>query len=131
MLKRKPLKLTTSDQDQGEDDAPFPLGDVKQITMFLLREGENLEKAGAHLKRLAMALFRAAEFTEQASAQAREKRAVRQIQDGLDFFEEVRQFEIQLIRLALKQTGGNQRQAARLLGIKSTTLLEKKKRYNL
>lgn len=43
----------------------------------------------------------------------------------------VRRFEAELIRHALKRTGGKQRQAARLLGEKKTTLNAKILRYGI
>jgi len=46
-------------------------------------------------------------------------------------YEEVRRFEIQLITNALSQTRGHQKEAARLLGIKATTLNSKIKRYKM
>ena len=45
--------------------------------------------------------------------------------------EEVRRFEIDLIRYALRQTGGHQVRAARLLGVKVTTLNSKIIRYHI
>jgi DNA-binding NtrC family response regulator len=45
--------------------------------------------------------------------------------------DEVRQFESELIRTALERTGGNQARAARLLGVKHTTLNAKIKRYGI
>lgn len=53
------------------------------------------------------------------------------VESGTDFYEEVRRFEVALIQRALKQTGGNQAQAARLLNLKQTTLHEKIKRYDI
>jgi DNA-binding NtrC family response regulator len=53
------------------------------------------------------------------------------VEGGTDFYEEVRRFEVALIQRALKQTGGNQKRAARLLNLKQTTLNEKIKRYNI
>lgn len=53
------------------------------------------------------------------------------IQDGIDLDQEVMQFEIHLIESALKQTGGSQSQAARLLNIKNTTLNAKIKRFQI
>jgi DNA-binding NtrC family response regulator len=50
---------------------------------------------------------------------------------GLDFYDEVRRFEIDLIRRALEQTGGHQSRAARLLGMNATTLNSKIKTYNI
>jgi DNA-binding NtrC family response regulator len=44
---------------------------------------------------------------------------------------EVRRFEAELIRSALISTGGRQRRAARLLGMKVTTLNTKIKRYQI
>jgi transcriptional regulator with GAF, ATPase, and Fis domain len=43
----------------------------------------------------------------------------------------VRQFEVNLIRTALGRTSGSQIRAARLLGLKPTTLNAKIKRYNI
>ena len=51
--------------------------------------------------------------------------------DTIDLQAEVRRFETELIRSALIQTGGRQRQAARLLGTKVTTLNTKIKRYKI
>jgi DNA-binding NtrC family response regulator len=53
------------------------------------------------------------------------------IEKGLNFYAEVRRFEIGLIRRALKKTGGNQSQAARLLGLNQTTLHGKIKQYKI
>ena len=44
---------------------------------------------------------------------------------GINFYDEVQRFETHLIRMALAETGGNQAKAARLLGIKATTLNSK------
>ena len=51
--------------------------------------------------------------------------------DGVSFYEEVRRFESDLIRRALRQTGGRQTHAAALLGINHTTLHAMMKRYNI
>ena len=55
----------------------------------------------------------------------------RQINDGIDFYDEVERYEIELIKDALKQSNGNQTQAARLLKMKTTTLNAKMKHYGL
>jgi transcriptional regulator with GAF, ATPase, and Fis domain len=44
---------------------------------------------------------------------------------------EVQRFETDLIRTALERTGGNQARAARLLGVKHTTLNAKITRYRI
>lgn len=53
------------------------------------------------------------------------------ISRGVNFYDEVRRFEIDLIRRALDQTGGHQSRAARLLGLNATTLNSKIKTYNI
>lgn len=50
---------------------------------------------------------------------------------SIDFFDEVRQFEIRLIKRALELAGGNQARAAQLLGLGTTTLNYKVKSYGL
>jgi DNA-binding NtrC family response regulator len=49
----------------------------------------------------------------------------------MDFNEMINQFETQLIVSALRATGGNKKEAARLLKLKRTTLLEKIKKKGL
>ena len=53
------------------------------------------------------------------------------LKSRVDFFEEVRRFEMKLISRALELTGGNQARAARLLGLGTTTLNYKIKSYQL
>jgi DNA-binding NtrC family response regulator len=75
------------------------------------------------LKELARAFLTAADSLEKSQPS--------EIGRGLDFYEEVRRFEIQLIKDALKLTGGNQARAARLLRLKETTLHGKIKGYHI
>jgi DNA-binding NtrC family response regulator len=49
----------------------------------------------------------------------------------INLIEEVHRFEKELIRCALVRTGGKQRQAARLLNVKVSTLNAKIKRYGM
>jgi DNA-binding NtrC family response regulator len=51
--------------------------------------------------------------------------------DGVDFKALVNDFETQLILQALEVTKGNKKEAARILNLKRTTLLEKIKKKNL
>lgn len=53
------------------------------------------------------------------------------ISRGVNFYDEVKKYEIDLIRRALNQTGGHQSRAARLLGLNATTLNSKIKNYNI
>jgi transcriptional regulator with GAF, ATPase, and Fis domain len=77
----------------------------------------------SHLKILALSLLREIASAERVSETQRS--------NMIDLQAEVRRFEVELIRSALIQTGGRQRQAARLLGTKITTLNTKIKRYNI
>lgn len=53
------------------------------------------------------------------------------ISRGVNFYDEIKRFEIDLIRRALEQTGGHQSRAARLLGLNATTLNSKIKTHNI
>ena len=77
----------------------------------------------SYLKILALSLLR-----EIASAENIDERSGN---DAIDLQAEVRRFEMELIRSALIHTGGRQRQAARLLGTKVSTLNTKIKRYKI
>ena len=48
--------------------------------------------------------------------------------DGVDFEHYIESVELSLIRRSLERTRGNKRQAAKLLNLKRTTLIEKLKR---
>jgi transcriptional regulator with GAF, ATPase, and Fis domain len=50
---------------------------------------------------------------------------------GISFYDEVQRFETHLIRMALAETGGNQAKAAKLLGIKATTINSKIKLFKI
>ncbi|HXC72661.1 MAG TPA: helix-turn-helix domain-containing protein [Pyrinomonadaceae bacterium] len=54
-----------------------------------------------------------------------------QTNSRLGLQEEVQRYESELIRQALQRTGGNQRRAAKLLGVKVTTLNCKIKRLGI
>ena len=51
--------------------------------------------------------------------------------EGINFYDEVERYEIELIRSALNRCGGNQTEAAKLLHLKSKTLHAKMKHYGL
>ena len=52
-------------------------------------------------------------------------------EDGIDFYELVDQFERKLIEQALQKSGGVKNKAAKLLGLKRTTLVEKMKKKGM
>jgi DNA-binding NtrC family response regulator len=76
----------------------------------------------AALRVLAVSLLKQIETIEQRD----EKDAIE-----LNLHDQVQQFEAALIRSALERTGGRQRRAARLLGVKVTTLNTKIKRHQI
>ncbi len=81
--------------------------------------------ASSHVKALnvlAMALLR--EVEELGKAQSAPE-------SNINLAEEVRRFEESLIRSALIRTGGRQRRAAKILGVKVTTLNAKIKRFGI
>ena len=80
------------------------------------------------LKSVALALI------SEGAAQAREPASGAEQPDApaqVSFYEEVRRFEIGLITRALRQAHGKQVEAARLLGMKPTTLNAKMKQYQM
>lgn len=85
---------------------------IREIAGALLEEAETLER-------------------DHTLAEASSTPDTLDIKSGIDFFKEVRRFETQLISVALKHAGGNQAQAARLLGLGTTTLNYKIKAYDL
>ena len=82
---------------------------------------------------LARTLLREAETLASDKAFTEESNKLRtmNISEGIDFYDEVVRFEINLIKLALERTGRNQAAAARLLHIKPTTLNFKIKLYGI
>lgn len=75
------------------------------------------------LKVLALTLLREVEHLEEQDANGSA--------GALDLQTAVHRFEAEMIRSALMRTGGRQRPAARLLGMKATTLNTKIKRYQI
>lgn len=88
------------------------VGRLVDLTNLLLREIETLARDQA--------------FTDETGRLKAEH-----LSDGIDLFQEVRRFEINLITLALKQTRGHQARAARLLNLNPTTLNSKIKLYGI
>jgi DNA-binding NtrC family response regulator len=87
----------------------------------LLREA-TLENRLDSLKEVALTLLHEVESLRSATTSD---------QDNPKLLEAVRRFETQLICAALDKTRGNQSRAAKLLGVKHTTLNAKMKRYGI
>jgi transcriptional regulator with GAF, ATPase, and Fis domain len=87
-----------------------------------LREA-TLDDRLSSLREVALMLLDAVDSLRSAQPVSRDRHITLQ--------DEVHQFETDLIRAALAKTGGNQAHAARLLGVKHTTLNAKIKRYRI
>jgi DNA-binding NtrC family response regulator len=103
-LKARPRQARKAAQPPESSSASIDarIGSLKILAQSLMRQIESLQKEAANGSTL--------EFDAQS---------------------EVRRFEAELIRSALISTGGRQRRAARLLGMKVTTLNTKIKRYQI
>ena len=88
-----------------------------------VRKDKTLNGQVEVLEELALALLREVETLRRAEPP--------DVRRGVNFYDEIRRFEVELISRALARTGGHQTRAARLLGIKLTTLNHKIKRYNI
>ena len=95
-------ETTASAVENPEQDSNNNISKLKELTMTLLREVHSITEV------------------HQLS-----------FDRGLDFYDEVSRFEIDLIKRALFQTGGHQGRAAKLLNLKVTTLNSKIKHYNI
>ena len=87
------------------------------------QKGETVEEKLASLRENAFALIK--EIREFGSM------SFSDVSGGIDLSEEIRRLEIRLIERALQETNGHQVNAARLLGLKVTTLNAKIKRFGL
>ena len=90
-----------------------------------------LEQRVQQLTLLARALANEIESLEAELSTDHSREQIYLDDDGIDFYNEVERYEIELIKSALNHCGGNQTQAARLLRMKSTTLNAKMKHYGL
>ena len=105
MLEQKHYIFKPSEPETApapEQSASVKLKTLKELTLALLQEVESFKGQGYLENR-----------------------------PSVNFADEVRRFETDLIRWALMRTGGHQRRAARLLNLKVTTLNAKIKRYGI
>jgi len=99
---RKHYAYESAEEAAPEQAASVKLKTLKELTLALLQEVESLKGSTSYEGR-----------------------------PSVDFADEVRRFETDLIRWALLHTGGHQRRAARMLNLKVTTLNAKIKRYGI
>src|SRR5437764_1706829 len=99
-----------------------------------LKKEAKLKRSIDVLKDVMQNLTRTLERVEEESFAELSKKYITRPQDvtqGIDFYDEVRLFEIWLIQRALRYTGGRQNRAASLLGLKTSTLNAKIKAYEI
>jgi len=96
------------------------------------RKHSPAERLG-RIREMAGALLEEAESLDHDSALAETTATVENLnlESGVDFYEEVKRFEMRLIARALQLTSGNQARAARMLGLGTTTLNYKIKCYEM
>ena len=110
---------------------------VGSITKTQLRALPSRKAAASErlnkIRDLASSLLDEAESLDHENALAEASATVENlnVKSGVNFFDEVRRFEVRLINRALELTGGNQARAARLLGLGTTTLNYKIKAYEI
>ena len=92
-------------------------------TEDLVEEKDSANDKTTTLKQLALKLLLEAQSLNEVTRL--------DVRSGIDFYEEVKRFEVDLIQRALSFTGGNQVRAARLLKMKVTTLNSKIKHYDI
>jgi DNA-binding NtrC family response regulator len=100
-----------------------PIPDENTLVERSLNAQVTLHDSLDSLNRLVAQLADAVETLEQPD--------VPSIEEGLDFYAEVRKFEMSLIQRALRLTGGAQNKAAMILKMKHSTLNSKIKSYGL
>ena len=82
------------------------------------------------LKVLSQSLLREVEALKNNNKS--ENEVIEQVREGkFDLDQEVKKYEVELIRCALVRTGGRQRRAAKLLNVKISTLNAKIKRFGI
>ena len=109
------VALRDQDAQQGREGAQAAAAPAGEIDLGRKLEG---------LREAAQTLLRQIDQLERSlSARVTAPRA--------DLHTEVQRFESEIIRDALRKTGGHQRRAARLLGVKVSTLNAKIRRYGI
>ena len=99
----RPREGVRAEGAAGELDLARKVESLREVALSLLKQVEQLE--------------------ESLSARGASR--------STDLHAEVQRFETEIIRDALKKTGGHQRRAARMLGVKVSTLNAKIRRYGI
>ena len=108
--------IAATQQDRASSNAPHPSLRLREITLT-----ERIDTLREIMLSLLTELESLGSLTPSTSAPER----------SLKLEDEVKRFEVDLIQAALIKSRGNQALAARLLGVKHTTLNSKIKRYQI
>ena len=114
-----------------------PAAFIDQVSKSQLRGLPSRKSTAADrlnkIRKIASSLVEEADLLEHENGLAEASATVENLnlKSRLDFFDEVRRFEVRLISRALEVTGGNQARAAKLLGLGTTTLNYKIKAYEI
>lgn len=98
---------------------------------LLLMPTKRREEKPLNYQNMRVEVLRALIFVAQEETEALSEQDSADESGEFSLAEIVRRIEAGLIRAALIRTGGRQRRAARLLGVKVPTLIAKIKRYNI
>ncbi len=90
---------------------------------------EASRNVNSRLRELVLQLLQEVQTIEACSPG--EELPAQNLEGGIDFYDEVKRFEIGLIKRALRTTAGHQSRAAKLLNLKVSTLNAKIKHYDL
>jgi len=112
-----------------QSDKQPPVQHGKHQGLDLQATGPSGEVLAIVLKDLSFALFGAAEALQQTALVNGDP--INRVEQGIDFYREVNRLKISLIRTALAHANSNQKRAAKLLGIRLSTLNAMIKRFGL
>jgi PAS domain S-box-containing protein len=126
------LRMNVLDLLPGDELARQPVSyEDLRAGKTVRRERPLLRKDGTRV-RVEVVGSMVAEGTMQSVLKELPREAAEMVEGGrVEFYEEVRRFEMGLIRRALARTGGNQKAAAALLGVNHTTLHTMTRRYGI
>lgn len=121
-------RAALADRINSERDKETP---GKPVSLRLAQSDVGGDDRVRRMLDLASSLMREAQILSRDRAFAEESAKLQSIDlaNGIDFYGEVERFETALIKLALDEAEGNQAHAARLLGLRATTLNSKIKQY--
>lgn len=105
--------------------------DFSEDTSINGESASNFDLSIRRLRLLIIDLISEVESLERGGSKSTEQSGPLERGDSINLSEEIKQFEIALIKNALYRTGGHQDRAAALLNLNSSTLKAKISEYNI